>query len=84
MVRLRWVSLPALFFGMDVALAAADRGCSALRPNGTASTGLMTCHGLPSLFLKVTHFSHGSLCSADRKSVSLQRHSEGTFSLANS
>lgn len=56
-----WVSIPALFFCMDMALAAADRGCCASRPSGTVSTGSMTCHGLPSLFSKVTHSSwqHG-------------------------
>lgn len=48
---------PCPVFGMDVALAAADCGCSAPRPSGTASTGLMTFLGLPSLFLKVTLFS---------------------------
>lgn len=64
-----WVSIPALFFCMGVALAAADRGCSASRPSGAASTGLMTCHGLPSLFSKVTHSLHGSVCSAGRKSI---------------
>lgn len=76
---------PCPFFCMDVALAAADRGCSASRQNETASTGLMTFHGLHSLFLKVTHCFHGSTCSADRKEeyfLTKTGHSEGTFSYA--
>lgn len=64
-----WVSIPALFLCLAVALAAADCGCSAPRPSGTASTGSMTCHGLPSLSSKVTHSCHGCMGSAGRNSI---------------
>lgn len=77
----RWVSILAFFFCMDVALAAADWGCSASRQNGTVSTGLMTFHGLHSLFLKVTLCFHSRKKSIQEEYFFTKTgHSEGTLS----
>lgn len=64
-----------------MALAAADWGCSASRQNGTVSTGLMTFHGLHSLFLKVTLCFHSRKKSIQEEYFFTKTgHSEGTLS----